>query len=47
MGARVSSPELIGRERQLGTLLAALEGAADGRAATVFVAGDSGVGKSR
>ncbi|HZB77689.1 MAG TPA: AAA family ATPase [Solirubrobacteraceae bacterium] len=47
MGARVSSPELIGRERQLGTLLAALEGAAEGRAATVFLAGESGVGKSR
>jgi predicted ATPase/DNA-binding CsgD family transcriptional regulator len=47
MGARVSSPVLIGREPQLVTLLAALEGAAEGRAATVFLAGESGVGKSR
>jgi len=44
---RVSSPSLIAREHELAALAAALDRAGEGRAATVFVAGDSGVGKSR
>jgi DNA-binding CsgD family transcriptional regulator/tetratricopeptide (TPR) repeat protein len=44
---RVSSPELIGRGPELTALVDALAGAADGRFAAVFVAGESGVGKSR
>jgi DNA-binding CsgD family transcriptional regulator/tetratricopeptide (TPR) repeat protein len=44
---RVSSPSLIAREPELAALAGALDRAHDGRAATVFVAGDSGVGKSR
>jgi DNA-binding CsgD family transcriptional regulator/tetratricopeptide (TPR) repeat protein len=45
--ARVSSPEFVGRARELAALQAALERAATGEAAAVFVAGESGVGKTR
>jgi DNA-binding CsgD family transcriptional regulator/tetratricopeptide (TPR) repeat protein len=45
--ARVSSPEFVGRARELAALQAALERAAAGEAAAVFVAGESGVGKTR
>jgi DNA-binding CsgD family transcriptional regulator len=45
--ARVSSPEFVGRARELAALQAALERAAAGDAAAVFVAGESGVGKTR
>jgi predicted ATPase len=45
--ARVSSPEFVGRARELAALQAALERAAGGEAAAVFVAGESGVGKTR
>ena len=38
---------LVSREAELATLCSALEVAADGRATTVLVAGDAGVGKSR
>jgi DNA-binding NarL/FixJ family response regulator len=44
---RVSSPELIGRSEELAALQAAVERAAGGDAAAVFVAGESGVGKTR
>jgi DNA-binding NarL/FixJ family response regulator/tetratricopeptide (TPR) repeat protein len=44
---RVSSPEFVGRSEELGVLQAALERAAGGDAAAVFVAGESGVGKTR
>jgi ATP/maltotriose-dependent transcriptional regulator MalT len=44
---RVSSPELIGREQELAALLDALERADGGRFSAVFLAGESGVGKSR
>jgi DNA-binding CsgD family transcriptional regulator/tetratricopeptide (TPR) repeat protein len=44
---RVSSPEFVGRSEELGALEAALERAAGGEAATLFVAGESGVGKTR
>jgi DNA-binding CsgD family transcriptional regulator/tetratricopeptide (TPR) repeat protein len=44
---RVSSPEFVGRAAELGRLEAALDRAAGGTAAAVFVAGESGVGKTR
>ena len=44
---RVSSPSLIARGPELAALTGALDRAGAGRASTVFVAGDSGVGKSR
>jgi DNA-binding CsgD family transcriptional regulator len=44
---RVSSPEFVGRAEELAALQAALERAARGEATAVFVAGDSGVGKTR
>ena len=47
MARRVSSPDFIGRGDELAALGAALERAAGGDAAAVFVAGESGVGKTR
>src|SRR4051795_722670 len=47
MPRRVSSPVFVGRADELATLEAALERAAGGTPAFVFVAGESGVGKSR
>jgi len=44
---RVSSPEFVGRGPELAAILGALERAAGGEFAAVFVAGESGVGKSR
>jgi DNA-binding CsgD family transcriptional regulator/tetratricopeptide (TPR) repeat protein len=44
---RVSSAEFVGRGPELAGLLEALERAADGHSSAVFVAGDSGIGKSR
>jgi DNA-binding CsgD family transcriptional regulator/tetratricopeptide (TPR) repeat protein len=44
---RVSSPEFVGRGPELGALLDALERATDGSFGTVFLDGESGVGKSR
>jgi alkylation response protein AidB-like acyl-CoA dehydrogenase len=44
---RVSSPNLIGRGAELTALLDALERPADGSFSAMFVAGESGVGKSR
>jgi predicted ATPase len=44
---RVSSPEFVGRGPELGALLAALDRAIDGAFGTVFLDGDSGVGKTR
>jgi DNA-binding NarL/FixJ family response regulator len=44
---RVTSPQFVGRERELAGLVAALERAADGRPAVALVAGESGVGKTR
>jgi DNA-binding CsgD family transcriptional regulator len=43
----VTSPEFVGRERELAGLSAALERAADGRPAVALVSGESGVGKTR
>ncbi|HEX8101775.1 MAG TPA: AAA family ATPase, partial [Solirubrobacteraceae bacterium] len=47
MSTRVTSMRLIGREPELAELEAALADAAAGRASLAFVAGESGVGKSR
>jgi DNA-binding CsgD family transcriptional regulator len=44
---RVSSPKFVGRAEELASLRAALERARDGEATAVFVAGESGVGKTR
>ncbi len=44
---RVSSPDFVGRVAELARLEAALDRAARGSAAAVFVAGESGVGKTR
>jgi predicted ATPase len=44
---RVSSPELVGRGPELAVLLDALERASGDRFSAVFLAGESGVGKSR
>src|SRR3954469_23210924 len=47
MPRRVSSPVFVGRADELGRLEHALARAGDGTPAFVFVAGESGVGKSR
>jgi DNA-binding NarL/FixJ family response regulator/tetratricopeptide (TPR) repeat protein len=47
MPRRVSSPVFVGRADELGRLEHALARAADGTPSFVFVAGESGVGKSR
>jgi DNA-binding CsgD family transcriptional regulator len=47
MPRRVSSPELVGRGPELTALRDALDRAGESRFSAVFVAGDSGVGKSR
>ncbi|MGH2947373.1 MAG: ATP-binding protein, partial [Solirubrobacteraceae bacterium] len=47
MAARVTSSRLIGRTAELAELSALLEEAAGGRPALAFVAGESGVGKTR
>src|SRR3954468_9071408 len=47
MPRRVSSPVFVGRADELGRLEHALARAADGTPVFVFVAGESGVGKSR
>src|SRR5262245_66432411 len=44
---RVSSPLFVGRTAELARLRAALTEAASGRPATVVVAGEAGVGKTR
>jgi predicted ATPase len=44
---RVTSTRLIGRRQELGELEEALEDATAGRPRLVFIAGESGVGKSR
>ena len=47
MATRVASHRLIGRSAELAELEAALADAADGRPSVAFVAGESGVGKTR
>jgi tetratricopeptide (TPR) repeat protein len=45
--SRPASAPFVGRPRELGRLVAALESAASGRRAVVTVCGDPGIGKSR
>ena len=47
MATRVTSTRLIGRTAELADLEAAFAAAADGHPSIAFVAGESGVGKSR
>ena len=47
MVSLVSSPELVGREPELGTLRAGLARATDGGPGIVVVAGEAGIGKTR
>jgi len=47
VAGRVTSPEFVGRTEQVASLEAALHRAERGEAAAAFVAGDSGVGKTR
>ena len=47
MTTRVTSSRLIGRAGELAALEAALSDATDGRPSVAFVAGESGVGKTR
>src|SRR5262249_33551066 len=47
MGARVSSPVLVGRAEYLALLVAALARARAGEPSAVLIGGEAGVGKSR
>jgi predicted ATPase len=47
MVSLVSSPELVGREPEIGALRAALTRATDGEPGIVVVAGEAGIGKTR
>ena len=47
MAGRIVSPELIGREGELDVIARALEDARAGRARTVLIGGEAGIGKSR
>jgi len=47
MGQRVSCPVLVGRGAEVARLRAAIEQAAAGQPATVLVAGEAGIGKTR
>ena len=47
MATRVSASQLIGRAGELAELMAAFDEAAGGAASLAFLAGESGVGKSR
>jgi len=47
VAGRIVSPELIGRERELELCAQALHDAERGRARTVLLGGEAGIGKSR
>src|SRR6266566_9562196 len=47
MGQRVSCPVLVGRDGEVARLRAAIERAVGGQPATVLVAGEAGIGKTR
>ena len=47
VAGRIVSPELIGRESDVGLIAAALQDAERGRARTVLLGGEAGIGKSR
>ena len=47
MATRVASPEFIGRRRELGSLIDAIDRGAGGDAVVALVRGDAGIGKTR
>ena len=47
MGSRASSPVMVGRERDLATLVRLLDETSAGRAGAVLIAGEAGIGKTR
>src|SRR5947209_4348575 len=47
MGTRVSSQQLVGRDRPLGLLMELVRRAGDGNGGTALVVGEAGIGKSR
>jgi tetratricopeptide (TPR) repeat protein len=47
MGQRVSCPVLVGRDDEVARLRAAIERAAAGQPATILLAGEAGIGKTR
>ena len=47
MAGRIVSPDLIGRERELDVIARALDDVKAGRARTVLMGGEAGIGKSR
>ena len=47
MGDRLTSPVIVGRQRELGVLKAALEATEGGTPSVVILSGDAGVGKTR
>ena len=47
VAGRIVSPELIGRERELELCAQALRDADRGRARTILLGGEAGIGKSR
>jgi len=47
MGQRVSCPVLVGRDAEVARLRAAIERAVGGQPATVLIAGEAGIGKTR
>jgi ATP/maltotriose-dependent transcriptional regulator MalT len=47
VASRIVSPDLVGRETELRTIAAAVNDAGGGRARTILLAGEAGIGKSR
>ncbi|HXS71887.1 MAG TPA: AAA family ATPase, partial [Patescibacteria group bacterium] len=47
MSGRLVSPIVVGRAAELATIADGLDAARDGTAATILLAGEAGVGKSR
>ena len=47
MAGRIASPELIGREEELDVIARGLRDAERGRARTILLGGEAGIGKSR
>jgi DNA-binding NarL/FixJ family response regulator len=47
MGSRIASPDLIGREDEIGAISKAFQDAKNGHGRTVLIGGEAGIGKSR